>query len=211
MSRIKQSLVKHIGDAANLMVAEYGIVAFPRAEKEERELLLTVSKWSRFRKPEKYLEILRCLSEDITLVFAGRWDSEKDLLDFSGSVQAMNLYHRVRILKDLSEDELSRLYDRTRVFLRLGFNETGTGQAIFEAIGHGCPVIVSKELGAADIVLDGVNGFIVDENNIPDVASKILEIFRNDELFGYMSQESYKLAESMRWETYLKRIMSTLL
>lgn len=205
--RIKQSVIEHIGEAANLLVADYGIDTFPRAKKENRDILLTVSKWSRFRKPEKYLEVLKYLPKSIKLTFAGRWDSEKDMSDFINSVNSLNLHGRVNILTNQTDDELSKLYDRTKVFLRLGFNETGTGQAILEAIGHGCPVVISKKLGAAEIVRDGVNGFTVNENIIPEVASRIDDIYSNNGLFDSMSQESYKLAESKDWETYLRKIM----
>lgn len=210
-THIKHSVIRHIGQTENLIVADYGIDTFPTVEGKSRNILLTVSKWSRFRKPEKYLEILKYLPESITLTVAGRWDSEKDQTAFINLVDSMKLNGRVDVLTDLTEGELSKLYDRTRVFIRLGFNETGTGQAILEAIGHGCPVVVSRGLGAAEIIHDGLNGFIVDENTIKEIASKIIELFQNEALFDFISNASYSLASSNSWEQYMKKILQAVL
>lgn len=209
-SRIKDSVMKHLGNGNNLTVADYGIDSFPRVGKENRDMLLTVSKWSRFRKPENYAELLKHLPSNISLTVAGRWDSEDDLSAFLSKVLSMGLQDRVEVLKNLTEVELSDLFDRTKVFLRLGFNESGTGQAILEAIGHGCPVVISRGLGAAEIVQDGVNGFLVDENQPAIVASRINDIFGSSALLDSMSESSYKIAESSGWEDYLRKILEAI-
>ena len=90
----------------------------------------------------------------MVLVMAGRWDSEEEYSQFKSDVMQSNCSDSLIIRKELSEEELSDLYDRTRVFVRLGFNESGTGQAILEAIGHGCPVVIAKSIGASSLIED---------------------------------------------------------
>jgi glycosyltransferase involved in cell wall biosynthesis len=96
---------------------------------------------------------------------------------------------------NVSEKMLSDFYDKTRIFLRLGFKESGTGLAIREAIGRGCPVVISKDLGAYTIVRSGESGFLVDENNLTDVAERIVTIFKNNDMVRRMSTCAYDLAK----------------
>ncbi len=209
-SHIKESVINHIGQTENMIVADLGIDAFPRVNEKNRTILLTVSKWSRFRKPEKYLEILKYLPEDISLTVAGRWDSVKDLSKFVSSVNSMGLNDRVETISELTENGLSELYNRAKVFLRLGFNETGTGLGILEAIGHGCPVVVSQGLGASEIVRDGVNGFVVNENEPKEIAQRITEIYANNALFNSMSDAAYRLAESTGWGDHFRKVLQSI-
>ena len=189
-----------------LLVAEYGIDTFPAVVSSNRKIILTVSKWSEFRNPTAYIDLLELLPTKMKLVMVGRWDTEVELERFRAEVIRRALGGRLILIGNVSEEELSHLYDETRVFVRLGFSENGTGQAILEAIGHGCPVVISRGLGASTMVLDGETGFLVDENNLVDVADKIVTIFSNVEIVEKMSKCAYEVARKHSWQTYLNTI-----
>ena len=189
-----------------LLVAEYGIDTFPVVVSSNRKIILTVSKWSEFRNPTAYLDLLELLPTKMRLVMVGRWDTELERERFRTEVTRQALGERLILMDNVLEEELSHLYDETRVFVRLGFNENGTGQAILEAIGHGCPVVISRGLGASTMVLDGETGFLVDENNLIDVADKIVTIFENDEIVDRMSKCAYEVAKKHSWQAYLNTI-----
>lgn len=205
-SQIKNDVSGHLKVKKDLLVAEYGIEPFPEVSFANRNLFLTVSKWSRFRNPTAYLEILRLLPADMVLTFAGQWDSTHELESFKELARTMGLSNKLVVIPRLTELELSELYDRTRLFMRLGFNEKGTGQAILEALGHGCPVIISRGLGAADLIRDGKEGYLVDESNLEIVAKKLSEVFADDSLCRQLSDSAYKLAKRWEWNDYLKTI-----
>ncbi len=207
---IARNTMKHIKVDEKGIVADYGIDVFPERDVK-REFVTVVSKWSKFRNPHAYLELRTLLPPDMVLVMAGRWDSEEEYSQFKSDVMQSNCSDSLIIRKELSEEELSDLYDRTRVFVRLGFNESGTGQAILEAIGHGCPVVIAKSIGASSLIEDGSQGFLVDESNLTEVAYKILNIFENEQLFRDMSTACYELARSNGWETYLKKLSESIL
>lgn len=202
---IARNTEKHINVGNRGVVADYGIDAFPKKDLK-REFVTVVSKWSRFRKPQAYLELRKLLPSDIILVMAGRWDSEEEYSEFKNDAIHANYSDSLIIIKELSEEELSDLYDRTRVFVRLGFNESGTGQAILEAIGHGCPVVISKSIGASSLIENGRQGFLVDETNLNEVMDKVSQILRDDKLFAHMSKACYELGSSNGWENYLNKL-----
>ena len=191
---------------ADMAIAEFGIDTSSESALDERKLLLTVSKWSKFRNPKAYVELLNFLPQNINLTMAGRWDSDVELKEFIEFVERQRLSNRIKIIVDVSENELSKLYDETRVFLRLGFGEKGTGLGILEALGHGCPVVISKDLGASTIIKDGKQGFLVDENDLPGVANKISMIFNDDNILRSMVSESYNLSKRKSWNSYLETV-----
>ncbi|WP_298279438.1 glycosyltransferase [Ferroplasma sp.] len=204
--QINEMLNKYMGNISNATVADYGMDTFPMRNIASRYRLMTVSKWSKFRRPEVYANLMRYLPKDVKMTFVGRWDSMEDLESFRSMVRSSALENRIETINDVSEEELSELYDETLVFLRLGFNETGTGQAVLEALGHGCPVVISRTLGASGIVKDGEHGFLVNESNLKEVASKIGVIFENNELAVSMSKACYLLAQRNSWDAYLEKI-----
>jgi glycosyltransferase involved in cell wall biosynthesis len=204
--QIKEEVESNLKIHKALLVAEYGIDTFPVALSSDRDIILTVSKWSEFRNPTAYLDLLDLLPIKTKLVMVGRWDTEAEFEKFRAEVIRRALGERLILRENVSEGELSYFYDKTRVFVRLGFGEKGTGQAILEAIGHGCPVVISRGLGASTMVLDGETGFLVDENNLVDVADKVITIFSNDEVVDKMSKCAYEIARKHSWQAYLNSI-----
>ena len=203
--RIARNTEKHINIGGKGVIIDLGIEGFPVRDLK-REFVTVVSKWSRFRNPQAYLELRKLLPPDIILVMAGRWDSEEEYSEFKRTVREAGYSKSLIIKAELSEEELSELYDRTKVFVRLGFNESGTGLGILEAIGHGCPVVISKSIGAASLIQDGRQGFLVEETNLEEVAEKILHIFSEKQLFQDMVSSCYKLASDNGWTKYLKTL-----
>ena len=206
--QIEEAVENNLKIRKALLVAEYGIDIFPAAVSNTRKNLLTVSKWSEFRNPVAYLELLKLLPTKMGLVMVGRWDTKVEVERFRAEATKRALGERLILRDDVSEEELSHLYDETRVFVRLGFNENGTGQAVLEAIGHGCPVVISRGLGASTMVQDGETGFLVDENNLSDVADKIVTIFANNEIVDRMSKCAYDVAKKFNWQAYLDIIFA---
>ncbi len=188
----------------------YGFDKLQRQPKSGRHRLMTVSKWSEFRRPRAYLEMLAFLPDPLTITMAGRWDSKQELLDFRKEILKAGMQNRLLLLDDLSEGELYKLYNETRVFFRLGFNEKGTGQAILEAISHGCPVVISKGLGASELITDGVEGYLVDESDLENVANKIRTVYEDDRVFERMSDGAYKLSKLHGWENFLNKIQEAI-
>ena len=191
------------------IVLDYGIDIFPRGNYK-REFISVVSKWSKFRNPMFYLELRKIIPREIKFVMAGRWDSNEECSDFMTAVTQAGFADSFFVRNELSEEELSELYDRTRVFVRLGFNESGTGQAILEAIGHGCPVVISRTIGASSLIEDGKQGFLVEETDLNEIKQKILLLSKDNQLFNEMSNACYELANNNSWDNYLIKLSNSL-
>ena len=61
------------------------------------------------------------------------------------------------------------------VFPTFYYNET-MGLVLLEAMQAGLPVIATRRGSIPEIIQDGVNGFLVEEQNAADLADKILRL-----------------------------------
>ncbi|GAA2760151.1 hypothetical protein GCM10009872_55120 [Actinopolymorpha rutila] len=78
----------------------------------------------------------------------------------------------------------------------------GMSLSVLEAMGHGLPVIVTPASGAADLVTDGVEGFVVPERR-PDVLADRLRQLADDPVRrSGMGRAARRRAEAFTWQTY---------
>jgi glycosyltransferase involved in cell wall biosynthesis len=68
------------------------------------------------------------------------------------------------------------------------------GMAILEATFVGLPVITFDVGGNADIIRDGINGFLVDFMDIESLVNKSIELLTNEKLNEKMRDNSYNYA-----------------
>ncbi|MFC7334933.1 glycosyltransferase family 4 protein [Rhodocista pekingensis] len=65
--------------------------------------------------------------------------------------------------------------------------EDGFGLVVSQAMACGCPVIVSRNVGGADLVQEGVNGFVVPARSPETIADRLLRLYRDSELWHGLS------------------------
>jgi len=70
----------------------------------------------------------------------------------------------------------------------------------------GLPVIVSRNTGAADMVRDGSDGFIVPIRDVDSIADRILTLYERKDLRQQMSHSAVERAAEYTWDRYGERI-----
>ena len=75
------------------------------------------------------------------------------------------------------------------------------GLVIVEAMASGLPVITSRVAGAADIIIDGVNGLLLREpSDVSGLAAKIALLLSDAELRKSMGERVRETAEKISWD-----------
>jgi glycosyltransferase involved in cell wall biosynthesis len=97
----------------------------------------------------------------------GNAESEKRLRDLIGNS------HNVEILGFVSDEELSLLYDRAKVFALPSINE-GVGLVALEAAMHECNIVLTNLGGPKEYYPSGL-AQIVDPYNIDDIGNAIIK------------------------------------
>ena len=87
-------------------------------------------------------------------------------------------------------------YQQAEVFV-LPSKQEGLGIVVLEAMACGTPVIATRCGGPEEIVIDGVNGYLVPNNNDPQILSeKIIELLENKQLLQKMGENARKYVEA---------------
>jgi glycosyltransferase involved in cell wall biosynthesis len=148
--------------------------------------------------------ILECFSivlkkvPDAKLVLVGKYDKNNPFRQ-DDSTTVNDLIKRLAIppnsLKFVGEvDNVQDYYRRAKV-LMLTSNSEGFGMVINEAACFGVPSVCNYIPGIEDLIVNGENGFITEQDDIGSMAIKVCDILLNDGLHERLSENAKKKVE----------------
>jgi len=109
----------------------------------------------------------------------------------------------VEFLSGVSDETLSDLYRRAKLFILTSVNENhhfeGFGLVFLEAAAAALPVIGTLGNGIEDAVKNNYNGILAPQNDIEKTAKAITDIIKNENLTKEMSLNSVAWAEDHDW------------
>ena len=143
----------------------------------------------------EYLEAAREIKKrypDVKLQIVGYFDTNptaisKEYLESyikDGSVEYLGYHEDVR-----------PFLENCTVFVLPAYHE-GTPKSGLEAMATGRPVITTDATGAREIVIDGVNGFLVPVKDVKALVEKMTWMIENRDQLQNMGDESRKLCEA---------------
>ncbi len=88
----------------------------------------------------------------------------------------------------LTGDKLTELVGNAKVLLLPSVCYENCPLSILEAHAMGVPVVTMNSGGMAELVKDGVTGFLVNEPTPEGIAQKLTEIFENDEYYNTIEE-----------------------
>jgi UDP-glucose:(heptosyl)LPS alpha-1,3-glucosyltransferase len=80
------------------------------------------------------------------------------------------------------------------------------GMTVLEAMAASLPVIISPNVGAKDLIQDGVNGFIVAREDIDAVSQRILLLLDPGKR-AEMGSHAYRVARDHTWDAMARNVM----
>jgi glycosyltransferase involved in cell wall biosynthesis len=135
------------------------------------------------------------------LVLAGRGRVDQTLL--------REFNTEFRYLGPVSDADLSDLYSNSDLFCMPSLVE-GFGLVYLEALAAGLPIIATPNTGAADILQDGREGFVVPIRDVNALASRIEWAYSHRDELHAMRTAARTLAERFSWSTFRRRIAEEL-
>lgn len=126
----------------------------------------------------------------------------------------------VKILGQLSKDQLEKEYQNCHIFCLPGYREP-SAVALIEAAAFELPIIASNVGGTADRVIDNYNGFLIEPGDVNELYEKMLILIKNPEIairFGKNGRElvkqkflwsvvGEKLARRIKQELYILNLI----
>jgi glycosyltransferase involved in cell wall biosynthesis len=115
---------------------------------------------------------------------------------------------RVRWFETLSHGQVLDLMMEMDVLVLPSLCEA-FGLVVTEAMACGLPVIVTPNVGAADLVSEGREGFVVPICSSEAIAERLHALGRNHELLAAMSRNAQATAAEASWECYRSNFRET--
>jgi glycosyltransferase involved in cell wall biosynthesis len=149
--------------------------------------------------------IPKILKEEPTtkFVIAGN-GSEKQKLE--QEVENLDLSDSVRFLGQIPNKEMPNLLGQADIYVSTALFD-GTSVSLLEAMASGALPIVTDIPANREWIVDGVNGFLVPEEEEDFLANKIIYTIRNPELLGKsQAQNCVIIKKKALWPEYIKKV-----
>lgn len=130
----------------------------------------------------------------------------------------------IKLIKDMNltqniivhgfTDNINEVYDRASLSILTSRRE-GFSLFVLESLAHGCPTICYDiNYGPSDMIDDGVNGYLIEQDNEEKMAERIIEVYNDIEKMRAMSEASYLKAEAFKskkiaeqWEELIEKLL----
>jgi len=144
------------------------------------------------------MERVRSKFPDAKIAFAGTGPKEKELKETMPEAIYLGWVDHDRLPDVYSAADLLILPSRFDTF----------GCVVLESLSCGLPVIAYNTKGPKDIIINGLNGYLVKSRN--EMAAKIIEFLGNNKLRGSFKQESLKRAKDYNVDNIISRFLQDL-
>jgi glycosyltransferase involved in cell wall biosynthesis len=133
-----------------------------------------------------------------TLTLAGQWTLPEAM--------RRGLPESVHIAGSLPRAELQALYRESSV---LAFPSLADGFAmvVTEAMSHGLPVIVTRHVGAADLVREGENGWVLEPGDVEALTERMQWCIDHPAELHAMREAAEATAAAHGWDDYRRRLV----
>jgi UDP-glucose:(heptosyl)LPS alpha-1,3-glucosyltransferase len=120
------------------------------------------------------------------------------------------LAHKLGIGKQLIfsgvRNDIEKIYPAGDILVMLSKFDT-FGMVVTEAMAASLPVIISENVGAKDLVIQGENGFVVDREDIDMISSKINFLLNKQKRFE-MGEKALHTALNNTWEQMTLKVLN---
>ena len=109
------------------------------------------------------------------------------------------------------QEDMYNFYENSHCFVCPSIAEA-FGRVVTEAMYARRPVIIGSNIGAIDIIKDGVNGFVfeADKNKELNLALKIKEVYDKYDDLHDVADKAFELSKNCTWENFAKEIIENL-
>jgi len=184
---------------------------------EDSSMLLTVSRLKEHKGHETIVRALPQVTEqhpEVTYAIAGTGDEEY-ATRLREVASELGVSENVAFLGYVPDDHLPALYRSSDMYIMPSYagpeGVEGFGISYLEAGVCGTPCIGTTSGGAASIIDDGLNGFLVEPHNSDMLASRIERLLTDSKMKSEMGSRNRKIVlENYTWNRIVDGMLNTL-
>jgi len=174
----------------------------PDDARRRQPYLLAVGRLADVRKNpmlllEAYGRLVKARDDIPELVLAGAAPPDHRFWD---RARALGLEDRIRMVLQPSTEDLAGLY-RHALCLVLSSDEEGFGVVVIEAMSSATPVVSTRSGGPDGIITDGVDGYLVDRDDVATLADRIGRLVQDPDAARAMGARARATVEARYSDT----------
>jgi glycosyltransferase involved in cell wall biosynthesis len=176
------------------------ITAFTTAHRKDNHpfTILSASRLISWKRHDRLIEAIALLPKeirsDIRCYIAGDGPERKSLIQ---KAKGLQVDHIMYFTGAISSDQMTDFFQQGDVFILLSDSEPW-GLVLNEAFSMGIPVIAPYWVGAVpDLVVDGVTGMVLPDNNPETVAQAILRLYQLEDYGKHLGIEGQRRLKAM--------------
>lgn len=105
----------------------------------------------------------------------------------------------------VSREDLGNIYATGDLYAMLSKFDT-FGMVVLEAMAKGLPVVISGNVGAKDLVREGVNGFVIENTRDAESVARVLYHALREDVLAPMSAAARQTALEYTWERSARQV-----
>ena len=146
---------------------------------KDTKILLTVGRLSKLKRIDRSINLIPTIIksyENVCLVIVGNGELYNELVFLSAKNKCEN---KIIFSDAVPHEELIHYYNSADIYLSF-YDTSNAGNPLFEAMTTGNCIVTINTGDTKKFLPDGT-GFVMDKNNMTEVANKIIELLKNDE------------------------------
>lgn len=168
--------------------------------------LLSVALFMPHRRFEDVVEAVAVLvsrGQDVILDVVGDYSANPYYLErLQQIIEARNISGRVTFLGEASDKTLIPAYHSHDIFVHSNHLQSW-GLVVFEAMSTGLPAIISKSVGAASVLTDGIHAVLAEPKSPDSIANAAERLIQDPTLFSSVSRNGRVFVEeNISWKRY---------
>jgi len=102
------------------------------------------------------------------------------------------------------KSDIQKFYEECDIYISTSESE-GFSMTLLEAISFQMPIVMMKINGLEALIEDNENGYVVDQDDLKEMASKILSLMDDKSEYIKMSKKSYEKSKKINKDTIIKK------
>jgi len=142
-------------------------------------------------------------NKQVKLLIVGKSNNRK----YESLARTLGIHNSVIYTGAVNHDLIARFYRASDIFAMPSRFDT-FGLTVLEAMAASLPVIISTNVGAKDIVKQGENGIIVNNEKHREEIGRALELLCNSDIRMKFSSRAFSTALNYSWEASVDQYVS---
>lgn len=133
-----------------------------------------------------------------------------ELNNINKKIVDLNLTRKIKLLGYQDQDYINNMYLNSCLYLMTSYTES-FGLVLVEAMAYGLPCIAySSAEGAKDIIVNGYNGYLIENRNEHEMAKTVLNLLKDRDKLTELSRNARFTTQNYSAENNKKYWISTL-